>query len=307
MSKYDLNQIKGVIPAMLTFFDDKEEIDEACTRNMVEFMLKHGAEGFYLTGSTGLCFTMTLEERKRVVEIVIDQVKARVPVIVHVGDIGTRKSIELAEHASEHGADAISSVPPFYWKFSGENIYQYYKDISGSTPLPMIVYNIQLAGLMDRSLLMRLAELPQVKGLKYTSRTHDEMGLLKDELGADFMIYSGCDEMAFSGVCAGADGIIGSFYNLFPDLYRKILEKIGENDIRGGMQLQKAADEIIYAALNYDFPAVLYNMIEWRGEAGGYPRRPYRKYREEELAGLKQDIRRIRDKYQIGELNIFDF
>jgi len=305
MSKYELNQIKGVIPAMLTFFDEQEEIDEACTRGMVEFMLRNGAQGLYLTGSTGLCFTMTLEERKRVVELVIDQVKGRIPVIVHVGDIGTKKSIELAVHAWEQGADAISSVPPFYWKFSAENIYQYYKDISESTPLPMIVYNIQLAGLMDKGLLMRLAELPNVQGLKYTSRTHDEMGLIKDELGEGFMVYSGCDEMAFSGLCAGADGLIGSFYNLFPDLYRSIQDKAEESDIRNGMQLQKAADELIFAALKYDFPAVLHNMIEWRGEPGGYPRKPFMKYRDEELNGLKEDIRRIQDRYQLSELDIF--
>lgn len=299
MSRYELNQIKGVIPAMLTFFDEKEEIDEGCTRRMTEFMLEHGAQGLYLTGSTGLCFMMTLEERKKVVEIVIDQVQDRVPVIVHVGDIGTKKSMELAKHAWEYGADAVSSVPPFYWQFHSENIYQYYRDISESTPLPMIVYNIQLAGLMDKDLLLRLAALEHVKGLKYTARTHDEMGFIKDELGEDFMVYSGCDEMAFSGLCAGADGVIGSFYNLFPDLYRRILDKVKESDIPGGMHLQKAAGEVICAALKYDFPSVLYNMIGWRGEDGGYPRRPFVKYKEEELAGLKEEIRWIQDKYQL--------
>ena len=149
MSRFEMNQIKGVIPAMMTFFDREENVDTECTRRMVEFMLEHGADGFYLTGSTGECFTMTVEERNLVVDTVIDQVKGRVPVVVHVGDIGTKKSIELAEHAYRAGADAISSVPPFYWKFRAGDIYNYYRDISESTPLPMVVYNIQLAGLMD--------------------------------------------------------------------------------------------------------------------------------------------------------------
>ena len=107
---------------------------------------------------------MTAEERNLVVDTVIDQVKGRVPVIVHVGDIGTKKSIELAKHAYEAGADAISSVPPFYWKFRADDIYSYYKDISEATPLPMVVYNIQLAGLMDMGLLLKLADLPNVHG-----------------------------------------------------------------------------------------------------------------------------------------------
>ena len=112
MANYDITEIKGVIPATMTFFDENENVDEKRTRDMTEFMLQAGADGFYLTGSTGECFTMTLEERKQVVEIVIDQVKGRCPVIVHVGDIGTRKSIELAKPAQAAGADAIFSVPP---------------------------------------------------------------------------------------------------------------------------------------------------------------------------------------------------
>ena len=75
MSRFEMNQIRGVIPAMLTFFDKEENVDTDCTRRMVEFMLEHGADGFYLTGSTGECFTMTMEERNLVVDTVIDQVK----------------------------------------------------------------------------------------------------------------------------------------------------------------------------------------------------------------------------------------
>lgn len=305
MAKFAMNKIKGVIPAMLSFFDQEENVDLQCTERMVDFMIDHGADGFYLTGSTGACFTMTAEERNQVVDTVIKRVNGRVPVIVHVGDIGTKKSIELAQYAYEAGADAISSVPPFYWKFSKEDIYQYYKDIAEATPLPMVVYNIQLAGLMDMDLLLRLTELPRVEGLKYTARSHDEMGYLKEKLGKDFMIYSGCDEMAFSGLCAGADGIIGSFYNLFPDLYKKILKKVQESDIQGGMKLQKIADEVIFAALKYDFPSVLHGMMQWRGLEAGYSRRPFYTYKAEELSALKEEMKKIKAKYQTAELDIF--
>lgn len=171
----------------------------------------------------------------------------------------------------------------------------------------MIVYNIQLAGIMDKNLLLKIAEIDQVCGLKYTARSHDEMGSIKDELGEDFMIYSGCDEMAFSGLCAGADGIIGSFYNLFPDLFKQILNKVKESDIPGGMRLQKIADEVIFAALKYDFPSILHNMITWRGIDSGYSRRPFHNYKEEEVEGLKKEILAIKEKYQAEELGMFRF
>ena len=154
-------------------------------------------------------------------------------------------------------------------------------------------------------LILRLADLPQVQGLKYTSRSHDEMGYLKEKLGKDFMIYSGCDEMAFSGLCAGADGIIGSFYNLFPDLYKKILKTVQESDIQGGMKLQKIADEVIFAALKYDFPSVLHGMMQWRGLDAGYSRRPFYTYKVEELSALKEEMKKIKEKYRTTELDIF--
>ena len=137
-----IQEIKGVIPALLTVFDEHEEVDEQGMRDLVRFLLKQKVNGLYLTGSTGEGFLMKDSERKRVVEIVIDEVKQEVPIIVHVGAISTKRSIELAQHAYESGADAISSVPPFYWKFSEQQIFDYYADLSRSTPLPMIVYNV---------------------------------------------------------------------------------------------------------------------------------------------------------------------
>ena len=169
------------------------------------------------------------------------------PVVVHVGDIGTKKSIELAEHAYRAGADAISSVPPFYWKFRAGDIYNYYRDISESTPLPMVVYNIQLAGLMDMDLLLQLAGLPNVHGLKYTARSHDEMGFIKKHWDWILTLYSGCDG-EFFGMCSGADGIIGSLHNLFPGFICDLGEGGGKR-YHECMRLQAIADEVIFAAL----------------------------------------------------------
>ena len=252
-------------------------------------------------------FTMTMEERMHVVETVINHVNGRKPIIVHVGDIGTKKSIELAKQAEKAGADAISSVPPFYWRFSKDDIFHYYKDISESVSIPMVVYNIVLAGIMDRDLICRIASLENVRGLKYTARDHDEMGYLKEILGKDFMIYSGCDEMGFSGLCSGADGLIGSFYNVIPDVYKGIEAAVKASDIKKGMRLQKMADEFIFACLKYDFPSVLHNVMCWRGLSAGHTRRPFRNYADSELDGLKKELAAIREKYGAEELADFHF
>jgi len=301
MANFTMSQITGVIPAMLTLFDKNENVDVQRTRDLVEFLIGRGINGLYLTGSTGEGFLMDHDERKLVVETVVDQVAGRIPVIVHVGDIGTRKSIQLAQHAEAAGADAISSVPPFYWKFSQDDIFNYYKDISESTSLPMVIYSVPLAGSLGMDLIKRIAQLPNVKGLKFTGREHDQMSCLKADLGEDFIIYSGCDEMAMSGLAVGADGVIGSFYNVMPELIVKIFNAVKGNDIKSARRLQQIGTEIILECVKYDYLALMRNMIGWQGVDAGFSRRPFRNYCDCELDGLKKYLLSVREKYSVTD------
>ena len=110
--------MKGVIPAMITSFHKNEELNEQGLRDCINFLIEKKVNGLYITGSTGEFFLMSLEERKRVVEITVDEVKNRIPIVAHIGSIGTHLSIELAQHAQNTGVNAISSLPPFYFNFS---------------------------------------------------------------------------------------------------------------------------------------------------------------------------------------------
>ncbi|MDY0287892.1 MAG: dihydrodipicolinate synthase family protein [Sphaerochaeta sp.] len=275
MSRFDITAIKGVIPAMVTTFDENEEVDLTRGRALAESLIKAGVHGLYITGSTGEGFLMTAEERKAYTQAVIDQVKGRIPVIVHVGDIGTKKSIDLAKHAETAGADAISSVPPFYYKFNGDDIFNYYKDISESVSIPMIVYNISLAGLMSNALVKRIASIGNVKGLKFTGREHDDMCALKGELGAAFMVYSGCDEMATQGLLAGADGLIGSTYNLMPDTAIEMYNLAQKGDYVAAFEIQKIATKLIHFLVQWDFFPIMKKLITASGVDAGYSRRPF--------------------------------
>lgn len=298
--RYSIQQITGVLPAMLTMFDENENVDVRRTREMVEFLLRNNIGGLYLTGSTGEGFLMDQDERKLVVDTVIEQVNGRCPVIVHVGDIGTRKSIQLAKHARASGADAISSVPPFYWKFSSDDIFGYYRDLSESVDIPMVVYNVPLAGLMGADQIMRIAQLPNVQGLKFTGKDHDQMSFLKTSLGDDFMIYSGCDEMALSGLAVGADGVIGSFYNVMPELFIQIYAAVKEGRLAEGRRLQHIGTEIILETIKGDFFSLMRHMLRWQGIDAGFSRRPFRNYNDDELAAFKSALLAIRDKYSVA-------
>lgn len=293
----ELQTIRGVIPAMMTCFDAEGAFDEQRQRNLTEFLIQKGINGLYVAGSTGETFLMNADERCAVVETVIDQNNGRVPIIVHVGDIGTAKSIALAEHAYKAGADAVSSVPPFYFKFSEDEIFSYYQALSAATPLPMIIYNIALAGLVSGDTLTRLAALPNVKGIKYTACTHHEIMRMKEDLGQDFMIYSGCDEMALSGFAFGADGIIGSFYNVIPEIFLQLNDAVLANDLRLAEECQRVADAVILFVLKFPYFSAMKKMAQWMGHDAGYVREPFARLTAAQEGQLKDGLLAIRARY----------
>jgi N-acetylneuraminate lyase len=278
-----LDRIGGVIPALLTCFDTNENFDEQCQRSVVRFLLSKGVDGLYLTGSTGETFLMDGDERRKVVEVVSDDVAGRVPIIVHVGDIGTRKSIKLAEHAYEHGAAAISSVP-----------------------LPMIVYNVALAGAVDFDQIKRLASLDQVGGIKYTASTHHEILRIKEEIGKDFKVYSGSDEMALSGLAYGSDGLIGSFYNVIPELFIGLYNAYQRGDWEQAKLLQRQADAIIFCVLKYPMHASMKCMLSWIGINAGTVRKPFSSLDGEAEKNLKKELRILRDAYSIKDVAVLE-
>ncbi len=307
MSKFDIKEFKGVIPALMTVFDEHENIDEVGMRQLVSHLISKGIDGLYLTGSTGEGFTMDAAERKRVVEIVMDEVAGRVPVVVHVGAIGTKLSIDLAKHAELVGADGVSSVPPFYWKFTENQIISYYEDIANATALPMIVYNVPLVGLLGMDAIKRLAAIENVKGIKYTALSMYEITQIKDEIGEDFLVYSGCDEMALSGLMAGADGIVGSFYNAIPELFININAAYQAKEFEHAKALQKQAVEIIMYALTYpSFYALVKTMLKWQGINAGYCRRPFENVSPEVEAQYKEGFKQLKEKYQITGVDVLD-
>ena len=278
-----IKDFRGVIPAVLTVFDRDENFDEQGTREFIRYLLSFNIGGLYLTGSTGEGFLQNSGERNRQVDIVMEEVNGKVPVVVHVGAIGTKETIALAKHAEKAGATGISSVPPFYFKFTEQQILGYYADVAGSTSLPMIVYNIPLAGMMNVETVKKLSEIENVWGIKYTGTALYEETLYRAACKEGFQIYGGCDELGASNMAVGVDGIIGSFYNVIPDLYEKIWDAVHKNDQMTAQKLQKEALEIIMAGLGTgSCMATLKVWLRTAGIPAGYARRPFNNFTPEE-------------------------
>lgn len=297
----DIKDFKGVIPAVLSVFDKDENLDEQGTREFIRYLMSMDIGGLYVTGSTGETWLMTAEERMRQVEIVMEEVGDKIPVVVHVGAMSTREAVKLAKHAEQFGAAGVSSVPPFYFKYNADQIFNYYKDVAEATSLPMIVYNIPLAGMMTVDQIIRLSTIENVKGVKYTGTALFEVMQIKDGCKEGFQVYGGCDELGSSNIAIGVDGIIGSFYNVIADHYIKIWNAVKASDVALATKLQRQAVHVIFAGINSgSMMACMKVWLRAAGLPGGWSRRPFSNFSEEEEKTLVAKLVAIDEEDGIG-------
>ena len=307
MKQFDPNYINGVIPAMITSFNKDESINKEGIRKTVNYLISAKVDGLYITGSTGETFLMSQEEKKQAIEIIVEEVNGRVPVIAHIGSIGTKITTELGQYAEKIGVDALSALPPFYYGFSNDEIFNYYQDISNSTNLPITVYNISHAHLMDLDMLKRLASIKNVQGVKYTAPTHFNFSKIKKEIGNSFKIYSGMDEMSLSGLISGADGIIGSFYNLMPELFVDIYAKIKEENINEAKKIQEKINIIIMYALSKSGYPFIKMGLNWLDVDSGYVRKPFTTFVDKEIEDIiKKDLKKLTDQNDLSGIKFLE-
>ena len=307
MTHFDPNNINGVIPAMITSFNKDESINKEGIRKTINYLISEKVNGLYITGSTGETFLMSQEEKKQAIEIIVEEVNGRVPVIAHIGSIGTKITTELGQYAEKVGVDALSALPPFYYGFSNDEIFNYYTDISNTTNLPITIYNISHAHLMDLDMLKRLAAIKNVKGVKYTAPTHFNFNKIKKEVGENFKIYSGMDEMSLSGLISGADGIIGSFYNLMPEMFVEIYAKVKEGNINAAKKIQEKINIIILYALGQSGYPFIKMGLNWLGIDSGYVRKPFTTFIDREIENtIKNDLKKLTDQNDLSGIKFLD-
>ncbi|MCT4710035.1 N-acetylneuraminate lyase [Enterobacteriaceae bacterium H11S18] len=239
--------LQGVMPALLTPFNQQQQVDTDSLRRLVRFNVEQGVDGLYVGGSTGEAFLQSIQEREQVLEIVAEEAKGKVTLIAHVGAISTQESQTLGAAAHRYGFDAVSAVTPFYYPFSfNEHCDHYRAVIESSGGLPMVVYNIPaLSGVkLTLDQIATLISLPGVGALKQTSGDLYEMEKIR-RAHPDLVLYNGYDEIFASGLLAGADGGIGSTYNVMGWRYLAIKRAIQEGDVSRAMQLQSECNQVI--------------------------------------------------------------
>lgn len=269
-------KFKGIFPALLTPFDGQDRVDTEVLGRLVDYNLQKGVDGFYVAGSTAEVFLLDAKERLAVMETVSSRAGGKCTLIAHIGCISTKQAIEYAREAKEMGYDAISSVAPFYYKFSFEEIRRYYFDIVDAVDLPMLIYNFPAfsgVNLTTDNIREFLAD-DRFLGVKHTSS--DFYALEQFKAGfPDKVVYNGYDEMFLAGLSMGADGGIGSTFNFMAEKYMEIRRLFQENDMSAAQALQREVNTILRALVEVGVMQGEKAIMEGLGFPLGQARSPF--------------------------------
>jgi len=283
-------ELKGIFTALLTPFDKNNKINEEALTQLIRHNIRLGVTGFYVGGSTGEAFLLSTEERKTVMEIC----KKAAPdhkLIAHIGAVSEDVALELSLHAQKLGYDAISSVAPFYYRFSFEEIKNYYFRLAQKSQMPMIVYHIPAFSGVNMGIkeISAFLERDEFIGIKFTSNDFFTM----EQIRANFpekRIYNGYDEMLLAGLSMGADGGIGSTYNFMADKFVQIQGLFRSNRIAEAQAVQKEANRIITLLCQIGVMQAEKEVLNQLGLPFGICRKPFGEPTGEQKALIAKEI-----------------
>jgi N-acetylneuraminate lyase len=282
---------KGIFPALLTPFDAQDRINEKALEKLVQLNLEKGVTGFYVGGSTAEAFLLSEEERKYVYKLVKDITKGECTLIAHIGCISTKQTIELGKYVEDLGYDAISSVAPFYYKFSFDEIKNHYFHTVSEVDLPMLVYNFPSFSGVTLS-VAQLSEFltdNRFMGIKHTSNDYFALEQFKTNF-PEKVIYNGYDEMFLAGLSMGADGAIGSTFNFMAEKFVKIYNLFHEGKQEEAFKVQQEANKIISTLCKVGVFQGEKAVLNLMGLDFGDVREPFAKITKEQYNLIEKDI-----------------
>jgi 4-hydroxy-tetrahydrodipicolinate synthase len=234
-----MTRFKGSITALVTPFKDGA-VDEAAFRAFINWQIEQGTHGLVPVGTTGESPTLSHKEHDRVIEICVNEVKGRVPVIAGAGSNSTEEAIGFSRHAEKVGADAVLIVTPYYNKPTQEGLYQHFKAINDAIGIPIIIYNIPGRSVIDMSVetMARLYELKNIAGVKDATANLARTSLQRQAMGPDFIQLSGEDATALGFMAHGGHGCISVTSNVAPRLCAEMQEACLKGDYATALKVQ---------------------------------------------------------------------
>lgn len=243
--------IKGILPAFVTPLNEDNTINHEATCRLLDMQLAQGADGFYICGATGEGLVMQPEARTDMARTVVRHLAGRVPCISHIAAIDMTTTVRLAREAEAAGCDYIAAIPPIYFAYTEDDIFNYYKTIADSVHLPVMIYYHPAAGVtLSAELMTRLFSIENIKAVKWSRPDYFQLMRVKDMTHGEMNIINGPDEMLLCGLACGADGGIGTTYNFMLPRFKKLYEAFCAGRMEEARKIQYGIDRVIAELFN---------------------------------------------------------
>lgn len=294
-----MTRFQGILPALITPFDAAGKFRADSFERLLDRCYSAGVDGVYVCGQTGEGLQQSSEQRKRVAEVAANCSPKDKAVIVHTGAMRTAEAVDLTKHAARIGAHAVSALPPI-GNYSFAEIKAYYTAIASASDVPLLIYYFPAyaPGVNTLDLILELCAIPNVIGLKFTA---NDLFLLSEVKKSGATVFYGTDEMLIAGLAMGADGGIGSFYNVVPELFVRLWSLVRQGEWEQARTMQQQINEIIAIGLRFPVHPAVKAMVARRGIECGECLPPRRRLTTEEEAQMDALLARL----TWGE-NLFD-
>jgi 4-hydroxy-tetrahydrodipicolinate synthase len=286
---------KGIIASMVTPFNEDETINTKSLRRLINYLINKGVHGLFVNSGAGEFASLTLPEKKKLIEITVEETGGRVPVYAGTGSITTTEAIDVAQFAETAGADAVSIIPPYSVSPNPEEVYDFYKQLAGSTKLPVVLYNHpKMTGVtLTEDLVARLSRIDNIVGIKDSSGNFAlTMSYIRHQ-NEHFSVFAGIDMYIFAALASGARGSISSTAGVVPEFAVKIYDSVVRKDFATANKVQNELYPLRKAYSMASFPAVVKESLNMMGMNVGAPRKPIMPLSEEkrtELKGILQNM-----------------
>jgi len=281
--------VKGIIPAMVTPLDQDEKLDESGIREVINYLIESGIHGIFVCGSQGESYAFSEDERKRIIELAVDEVNGRVPVYAGTGSTTTKATIDLSRYALDVGADAVTLVTPYFIRPSQDELYMHYKRVAESVDIPVVLYNNpgRTNVNLEAETVKRLAEIDNIVGIKDSSGDLTLTAQYIMECPEDFSVLAGRDSLILATLLYGGRGAVAATANVAP----RLVVGIYENFIRGDLERAKELQfKLLPLRLTFSlgtFPVVVKEAMNLLGKPSGPARSPVSSLPEEKRKRLK--------------------
>lgn len=285
----------GVMPALVTPFDAEGHVRRATVKSLMDWQLSAGMKGFYICGSTGEGPALMRSTRMEMAEAAVEAAGGRGAIIDHIGAPNILDTLALVRHATEIGVDALSSLAPTYsFRYNEDELVDYYRLISDNTDKPVLVYATEAMGVDSFPRLMsRLIEIPNVIGVKFTIHDYFEMRKTREVNCGDINLINGPDETLLCGLVMGADGGIGTTYNVMPEWFVRLYDAYTAGDLATAQACQYKINRVIDALIRHSqFGAIRATKaaLRLKGFDVGDACYPARAFDADRMAALKKEL-----------------